>query len=35
VHGEADASRALAERIRAHLDCAVAVPQLGERVRLP
>jgi metallo-beta-lactamase family protein len=34
VHGEPEASGALAERIRAQLDCAVAVPRVGERVRL-
>lgn len=34
VHGEADASRALAERIRSELAWTVVVPRLGERVRL-
>lgn len=33
-HGEADASRALADRIRAELDIAVVVPRSGERVRI-
>jgi metallo-beta-lactamase family protein len=32
VHGEPDASTALADRIRARFDCAVAVPRLAERV---
>ncbi len=34
VHGEPEASRALAERIRDELDCAVNVPRLHERVLL-
>lgn len=34
VHGEAAASAALADRIRVELGCAVAVPRLGERVRV-
>jgi len=34
VHGEESGSRALAERIRAELGWTVAVPHLGERVRL-
>jgi metallo-beta-lactamase family protein len=33
-HGEADASRALATRIRAELDIAVVIPHAGERVRI-
>ncbi|WP_377644682.1 MBL fold metallo-hydrolase RNA specificity domain-containing protein [Oryzobacter terrae] len=32
VHGEPDAAAALAERVRAALDCVVVVPRLGERV---
>lgn len=32
VHGEPDAAEALAQRIRAALDCAVGVARLGERV---
>jgi metallo-beta-lactamase family protein len=32
VHGEPEASRALADRIRQRLDCAVAIPRLGEKV---
>jgi metallo-beta-lactamase family protein len=32
VHGEPDASAALATRVRELFDCAVAVPRLGERV---
>lgn len=32
VHGEPDASAALARRVREALDCAVVVPRLGERV---
>jgi metallo-beta-lactamase family protein len=32
VHGEPDASAALARRVREVLDCAVVVPRLGERV---
>ena len=35
VHGEPQAARALAERVRAQLDWTVAVPTLGERVRIP
>jgi metallo-beta-lactamase family protein len=34
VHGEPDASAALAERIRDELGWCAAVPRLGERVRL-
>ncbi|MER7072194.1 MBL fold metallo-hydrolase [Terrabacter sp. NPDC000476] len=34
VHGEPAAAEALAARIRAEHDCAVAVPRLGERVLL-
>lgn len=34
VHGEPRASQALADRIRSELDWTVAVPRLGERVRL-
>lgn len=34
VHGEPHAATALADRVRAELDCAVVVPRLGERVRL-
>lgn len=34
VHGERGASEALAGRIRAELGWTVAVPHLGERVRL-
>ena len=34
VHGERGASEGLAERIRAELGWTVAVPHLGERVRL-
>ncbi|MDV3219859.1 MBL fold metallo-hydrolase [Intrasporangium sp.] len=34
IHGEPDASRALADRIRDELDCAVNVPRLLERVLL-
>jgi len=34
VHGERDASRALADRIRADLDWCAVVPELGEKVRL-
>ncbi|WP_347353921.1 MBL fold metallo-hydrolase [Intrasporangium sp.] len=34
VHGEAAASRALADRIRGELDCAVSVPRYLERVLL-
>ena len=33
-HGEPEAARALAERIREELDVAVVVPQPGERVRV-
>jgi metallo-beta-lactamase family protein len=33
-HGEAHASQALADRIRAELDVAVVVPQAGERVHV-
>jgi metallo-beta-lactamase family protein len=32
VHGEPDASAALAARVREAFDCAVVVPRLGERV---
>ena len=32
VHGEPEASTALAHRIREHLDCAVVIPRHGERV---
>jgi metallo-beta-lactamase family protein len=32
VHGEPEAARALAARVREQLDCAVAVPRLGEKV---
>jgi metallo-beta-lactamase family protein len=32
VHGEPEASSALARRIREHLDCAVVIPRRGERV---
>jgi metallo-beta-lactamase family protein len=32
VHGEPDASAALAARVRDALDCAVVTPRLGERV---
>lgn len=32
VHGEPDASAALATRVREALDCAVVTPRLGERV---
>ncbi|WP_460933419.1 MBL fold metallo-hydrolase RNA specificity domain-containing protein [Phycicoccus ginsengisoli] len=34
VHGEPESRQALARRIREHLDCAVALPRLGERVVL-
>jgi metallo-beta-lactamase family protein len=34
VHGDADASGALADRLRKTLDCAVVVPDMGERVLL-
>ena len=34
THGEPDAARALAARIRRELDVAAVVPRLGERVRL-
>lgn len=34
VHGEVDASRALADRIRSELGWTATVPRLGERVRL-
>jgi metallo-beta-lactamase family protein len=34
VHGERDASRALADRIRDDLDWCAVVPELGEKVRL-
>jgi metallo-beta-lactamase family protein len=34
VHGERDASRALAERVRDELDWCAVVPELGEVVRL-
>jgi metallo-beta-lactamase family protein len=34
VHGEPAASRALADRIRDELDCAVNVPRLNERTLL-
>ena len=32
VHGEPASRDALAQRVREHLDCAVALPRLGERV---
>jgi metallo-beta-lactamase family protein len=32
VHGEPAASRALAERVRERVDCAVAIPRIGEKV---
>jgi metallo-beta-lactamase family protein len=35
VHGEPEASATLAERVRDHIDCAVAIPRLGERVTVP
>lgn len=34
VHGEAESSHALADRIRTELDWCVAVPEPGERVRV-
>lgn len=34
VHGEREASRALAERVRDELDWCAVVPELGEKVRL-
>lgn len=34
VHGERDASRALADRVRDELDWCAVVPELGEKVRL-
>jgi metallo-beta-lactamase family protein len=34
VHGEPEASEALAQRVRAELDWTVVVPRLGERVRV-
>jgi metallo-beta-lactamase family protein len=34
IHGEVEASAALADRIRGDLDCAVVVPRPGERVLL-
>lgn len=34
VHGEPEAAQALAARVRDELDCAVAVPRLGEKVLL-
>ena len=34
VHGEPEAARALARRVRDELDCAVSVPRLGEHVLL-
>lgn len=35
VHGEPEASATLAERVRDEIDCAVAIPRLGERVTVP
>ena len=35
VHGEPQASSALARLIRQHFDCAVAIPRIGEKVVVP